>query len=169
MMPGAMQPRPRYLGTMPPSTTLLRTSRTAVIVLALARAADAQTVNWPVYGGSDDHTHFTTLSQISPANVRTLKVAWTYDTHDAFAGSEMQSNPIVVDGVLYATTPKLQVFALDAATGLATGWNPAVNANVIFALAVGGGTVYVGGEIASTIELIPSFSSSYRGTLSAIS
>ena len=29
----------------------------------------------------------------------------------------MQANPIVVDGVLYATTPKLRVIALDAATG----------------------------------------------------
>ncbi len=29
----------------------------------------------------------------------------------------MQANPIVVDGVLYATSPKLRVFALDAATG----------------------------------------------------
>ena len=73
--------------------------------------------NWPVYGGDNDHTHFTTLGQISPANVATLKVAWTYTTHDEFAGSEMQANPIVIDGVLYATTPKLHVFALDAATG----------------------------------------------------
>src|SRR5215471_2198822 len=29
----------------------------------------------------------------------------------------MQSNPIVVDGVLYATTPTLKVVAIDAATG----------------------------------------------------
>ena len=29
----------------------------------------------------------------------------------------MQANPVVIGGVLYATTPKLQVFALDAATG----------------------------------------------------
>ncbi len=70
-----------------------------------------------MYGGNDDHTHYTTLSQISPANVKKLKVAWTYATHDEFNGSEMQSNPVVIDGVLYATTPKLQVFALDAATG----------------------------------------------------
>lgn len=76
-----------------------------------------QTVNWPVYGGSDDHTHYTTLGQITPANVKRLKVAWTYETHDEFAGSEMQTNPVVIDGVLYGTTPKLQVFALDAATG----------------------------------------------------
>jgi len=80
-------------------------------------AAQPRTVDWPVYGGSDDHTHYTTLDQISPANVKRLRVAWTYDTHDAFTGSEMQANSIVVDGVLYATTPKLQVFALDAATG----------------------------------------------------
>ena len=83
---------------------------------ATARA-DRRDADWPVYGGSDDHTHYSTLGQISPANVAKLKVAWTYETHDEFAGSEMQANPIVVDGVLYATTPKLQVFALDAATG----------------------------------------------------
>jgi quinoprotein glucose dehydrogenase len=44
-------------------------------------------------------------------------VAWTYDTKDAFQGSEMQSNPVIVDGVLYAMTPKQHAFALDAATG----------------------------------------------------
>ena len=82
-----------------------------------ASAARAQNADWPVYHGNDDHTHYSTLSQISPANVKQLKVAWTFDTGDAFAGSEMQANPIVIDGVLYATTPKLQVIALDAATG----------------------------------------------------
>ncbi|MBY0488667.1 MAG: pyrroloquinoline quinone-dependent dehydrogenase [Gemmatimonadaceae bacterium] len=97
-------------------------TRRLVPALALAVAlapslAAAQTVNWPVYHGNDDHTHYSTLAQITPANVKRLKVAWTFDTKDAFAGSEMQANPIVIDGVLYATTPKLQVFALDAATG----------------------------------------------------
>jgi quinoprotein glucose dehydrogenase len=80
-------------------------------------AAAQSTANWPVYGGSDDHSHYSTLDQISPANVKQLKVAWTYDTRDAFAGSEMQTNPVVIDGVLYGTSPKLRVFALDAATG----------------------------------------------------
>ena len=46
-----------------------------------------------------------------------LKVAWSYETHDEFTGSEMQSNPIVVDGVMYFTSPKLRVIALDAASG----------------------------------------------------
>lgn len=96
-----------------------RTTRVVAFLVACAgqQALAQRSANWPVYGGSDDHTHYTTLGQISPANVKQLKVAWTYDTRDAFAGSEMQTNPIVVDGVLYGTSPKLRVFALDAASG----------------------------------------------------
>jgi quinoprotein glucose dehydrogenase len=74
-------------------------------------------VDWPVYGGNSDHTHYSTIDQITPRNVSKLQVAWTYTTHDEFNGSEMQANPIVVNGVLYATSPKLRVFALDATTG----------------------------------------------------
>ncbi len=77
-----------------------------------------QSVDWPVYHGNDDHTRFVTLSQITPANVKRLRVAWTFETKDEFPGSEMQANPIVIDGVLYATTPKMQVIALNAATGV---------------------------------------------------
>ena len=80
-------------------------------------ATDSRNVDWPVYQGDDNHTHYTTLSQISPANVANLEVAWTYDTRDAFEGSEMQSNPIIIDGVLYAMSPKQRAFALDARTG----------------------------------------------------
>jgi quinoprotein glucose dehydrogenase len=92
--------------------------RFAFLLVCTASVAHAQAkVDWPVYGGNTDNTHYSTLSQITPANVAMLKVAWTYETHDEFKGSEMQSNPIVVDGVLYATSPKMRVFALDAATG----------------------------------------------------
>ncbi len=91
----------------------------ALLLLAAATAScgKSATVDWPVYQGSDEKTHYTTLSQISPENVSSLQVAWTYDTRDAFEGSEMQSNPVVIDGVLYAMSPKQRAFALDAATG----------------------------------------------------
>ncbi|HEY9226028.1 MAG TPA: PQQ-binding-like beta-propeller repeat protein [Gemmatimonadaceae bacterium] len=91
--------------------------RSVSILLGFPSVLAAQRVDWPVYGGNTDNTHYSTLSQITPANVAQLKVAWTYETRDEFKGSEMQANPIVVDGVLYATTPKMRVFALDAATG----------------------------------------------------
>jgi quinoprotein glucose dehydrogenase len=79
----------------------------------IASAAD---VGWPVNGGPDN-IRYSALRQIDPSNVARLQQAWSYDAHDAFKDSEMQSNPIVVDGMLYATTPKLRVIALDARTG----------------------------------------------------
>ena len=85
-------------------------------VAILAAAAAAADVSWPVHGGVGN-MHYSPLTQVTRANVSQLRVAWTYDSHDAFKGSEMQSNPIVVDGVLYATTPTLKVVAIDAGTG----------------------------------------------------
>jgi quinoprotein glucose dehydrogenase len=73
--------------------------------------------DWTVYGGGPESIRYSALDQINRENVARLQVAWTYDTGDAFRDSEMQCNPIVVDGVLYATTPKLRLIALDAATG----------------------------------------------------
>lgn len=72
---------------------------------------------WSSYGGNPENTHFSALKQINRNNVKQLAVAWTYDTGDASNGSQIQCNPLVVNGVLYATSPKLRVFALDAATG----------------------------------------------------
>src|SRR6266705_1534097 len=84
---------------------------TAVVLLHAAADAD-----WPVNGGVDN-IRYSALSHINRNNVAQLQVAWTYDSHDAFKGSEMQSNPIVVNGMLYATTPSMKVIALDAASG----------------------------------------------------
>ena len=72
---------------------------------------------WEAYGGGPESLRYSTLDQINRDNVGQLEVAWTYDTGDVFEGSEMQCNPIVVDGVLYATTPKMRVLALNAGTG----------------------------------------------------
>lgn len=71
---------------------------------------------WQIYGGADN-MHYSTLRQINAENVRQLNVAWTYDTGDVFDGSEMQCNPIVAGDLLFATSPKMRVFALNAATG----------------------------------------------------
>src|SRR3954471_24585356 len=87
-----------------------------VALLAIAVQAAPPDVGWTMHGGEDNIRH-SPLTQITRENVGNLRVAWTYDSHDAFKGSEMQSNPVVVGGVLYATTPTLKVIALDAATG----------------------------------------------------
>src|ERR1700729_4076255 len=73
--------------------------------------------SWPVFGGGPDNIHYSTLDQINRENVHSLQIAWTFDTGDQHPKSEMECNPIVVDGGLYATTPNGDVVALDAATG----------------------------------------------------
>jgi quinoprotein glucose dehydrogenase len=67
--------------------------------------------------GGEHNARYSPLTQIDKTNISKLQVAWRYDAGDAFTGSEMQSNPIVVGGLLYATTPTLKVVALDAASG----------------------------------------------------
>ena len=73
--------------------------------------------DWAAYGGGPANLHYSSLQQINRSNVENLRVAWTYNTGDVFRDSEMQCNPIIEHGVLYATTPKLRLIALDAATG----------------------------------------------------
>jgi quinoprotein glucose dehydrogenase len=86
-------------------------------LLPLLFASTLLAQNWSTYGGSPENTHYSALTQVNRDNVQQLKVAWTYDSGDAFKGSEMECNPIVVNGTLYATTPKLRLVALNAATG----------------------------------------------------
>src|SRR5262245_300296 len=67
--------------------------------------------DWRRFGGGPENIHYSELDQITRENVGGLEVAWSYETGDAFEGGEMQCNPIIVDGTLYATTPKVRVIA----------------------------------------------------------
>ena len=75
-----------------------------------------QNVDWPVYGGSPGGTRYSGLKQINQTNVNQLQVAWSYDAGDGAPGN-LETNPIVVDGVLYGYTTSQKVFAVNAATG----------------------------------------------------
>ena len=92
-------------------------NRKLVALCLFAGLLWADEVDWPAYGGGTDEIRYSKLDQINTKNVGRLAVAWTFDTGDAFAGSEFQCNPLVINGVLYSTTPKVNVVALDAASG----------------------------------------------------
>ena len=104
----AFIPVPAILNLLVHSTTHAQTSRTGA------------GKDWSIYGGGPQSTRYSTLKQINRQNVRNLKVAWTFDSGDGYPGSEMQCNPIIVNGVLYATTPKVNVIALNAAKAVCT-------------------------------------------------
>src|SRR5215831_13498574 len=75
--------------------------------------------DWPVYHGSSANIKYSTLDQVTPANVRNLRVAWRYSSTQASDTNttDMKSNPLIIGGTLYGLNPQLKLFALDAATG----------------------------------------------------
>jgi quinoprotein glucose dehydrogenase len=102
---------------------------TALAVLALSMSSHAALADgtpagkdWPHYNGDPGSTHYSTLDQITTANVDKLQVAWTYDTGDNAPGkvvlnADLEVNPLIIGGKLFALTPKGRVVCLDAATG----------------------------------------------------
>ena len=70
--------------------------------------------DWQFYLGSPGNTHYSVLQQIDVDNVSNLQQVWSYDTKEK---GGLETTPLMIDGVLYAYTPKQKVIALDAVTG----------------------------------------------------
>jgi alcohol dehydrogenase (cytochrome c) len=97
-----------------------------VVMLAFAVMASAQVSyerilqsatqpgNWLTYSGSYNAQRYSTLDQITRANVHRLKMAWIYQVraHDKF-----ETSPLVFDGIMYISEPPSDVTALDLRTG----------------------------------------------------
>ncbi|MGA7859324.1 MAG: PQQ-binding-like beta-propeller repeat protein, partial [Terracidiphilus sp.] len=81
---------------------------------ALAFCQAPRNSDWSVYNGGLDGDHYSRLTKINRANVHRLQQTWRFDTGEI---GGIQSNPLIVNGTLYAYTPTQKVIALDAATG----------------------------------------------------
>jgi PQQ-dependent dehydrogenase (methanol/ethanol family) len=79
-------------------------------------AADSQPGNWLTHGRTYSEQRFSPLTKITPANVGTLGLAWSYDIKSRTARG-LEATPIVVDGVLYTSGAWSHVVALEARTG----------------------------------------------------
>lgn len=75
------------------------------------------TIGWSNVGNDKGGMRYARVKQITRENVKDLKVAWTYKCGDGTSGSTIECTPIMVEGVLYLTTPRLKIVALDAGTG----------------------------------------------------
>jgi alcohol dehydrogenase (cytochrome c) len=74
---------------------------------------------WTTYNGDNSGRRFSTLSQINSTNVKTLAMAWAFPTR----GLAIKGTPLVVDGVMYITSPD-KAWALDAVSGVQLwAWN----------------------------------------------
>ncbi|MBD2755740.1 outer membrane protein assembly factor BamB family protein [Spirosoma validum] len=75
---------------------------------------------WAIYKADANSSSYSPLDQINTANVSQLRPAWTFTINDTKPGSRPGSsecNPIIVDGVLYATSAKHWAYAINAETG----------------------------------------------------
>ena len=95
----------------------------AMVVVAAACSAAPQDVTWTAYGGHFGGGRYSDLGDIGPGNVAGLVIAWTYHTGEASLEAAdkdkavFEATPIVVDGLLFVSTPFNRVIALDAETG----------------------------------------------------
>jgi alcohol dehydrogenase (cytochrome c) len=69
--------------------------------------------SWPVYHGDYSGRRHSHLTQIAPANVANLSLAWAFQTNQP---AQIKSSPLLVDGVLYFTVPD-NIWAVDARSG----------------------------------------------------
>jgi glucose dehydrogenase len=77
--------------------------------------SDKEPQNWLSYGGNYAAHRYSSLNQITPANVKNLAPAWMFPTGEVRGG--LNATPIVMDGVMYLMGPMNRVFAINAATG----------------------------------------------------
>lgn len=80
---------------------------------------------WANYGNDPGGMRYSPLRQINVENVKNLKPAWTYQSGElaTYEGTSLASKaafeatPLMVNGVLYFSTPTNRIIAIDAATG----------------------------------------------------
>jgi quinohemoprotein ethanol dehydrogenase len=77
----------------------------------------AQEVDWPYAHGNVYGQRYTSIDQITLANVSQLKPAWVFNTGTNPGGQDIEENPIEVNGVVYFPDGMSNVFAVNAATG----------------------------------------------------
>ncbi|HXG68941.1 MAG TPA: PQQ-dependent dehydrogenase, methanol/ethanol family [Blastocatellia bacterium] len=101
-----------------------RAAATKGIDDAALRNADTRAGDWLTHGRTYSEARFSPLKQINAENVKSLGLAWAFDTETTRG---LEATPIVVDGILYTTGSWSVVFAIDARTGKQLWkWDPQV-------------------------------------------
>ncbi|MGD2046806.1 MAG: PQQ-dependent dehydrogenase, methanol/ethanol family [Gemmatimonadota bacterium] len=97
-----------------PLPALARQSTQAYSPVTQDRLSNPEPENWLSYRGTQDGWGYSPLDRIDTGNVSELVPVWTLST-GVTGGHE--APPIVNDGIMYVTTPRNLVLAIDAATG----------------------------------------------------
>jgi len=92
----------------------------ALLLIINCKAQVNQDRTWSVYKADEQSSNYSPLNQITTDNVRQLQSAWTFAMHDMYDSTKpgkSECNPIIVDGIMYASSANQWAYAIDAATG----------------------------------------------------
>src|SRR3954447_25780336 len=112
---GFMQSHYRYINTQNKNYLLL-----SLLALFFYTGCQSNNRTWSMYKADEESSSYSLLTQINKENVHQLRVTWTFNPNDAFQGSRSgrsECNPIVIDGVMYATSAIHQLYAINASNG----------------------------------------------------
>src|SRR6185436_3468242 len=107
---------------------ILRVALTIALAAGLASAqvssdriakAASEPGSWLTYSGNYNGNRYSTLTQITPDNVKNLELQWVNQVLSRGNNDKWEASPLVVDGVLYTVRPPNEVVALDVVTGRA--------------------------------------------------
>ncbi len=89
-------------------------TRLILAVGAMAAVCAAEDVGWPSHRGNDAGWRYSELKEIDTANVARLAPKWMFQTK---VPGNMETTPLVMNGVMYITASSNHAFALDLRTG----------------------------------------------------
>ncbi len=111
----------------------MRSLRTSILFIAAALALSPQgaaprrqpslQVEWLYYGGDPGNSKYSPLTDVNAGNIQRLHIAWQWKHWEAplpeygTAPGFFENTPLMIDGVLYVTTPYNSIAAVDAETG----------------------------------------------------
>src|SRR3954470_6612296 len=96
---------------------------TAALDLIAATAPDTRMVEWPYYGGDQAGTKWSAADDINRATAANLEIAWSWKPGEKplpefrTQPGSFENTPLMIDNVLYISTPYNRVVALDAESG----------------------------------------------------
>jgi len=118
--------------SVPDNPALARSQRSSVdravcplfqLLFCLPILAADRAVEWPFYHGDQAGTHYSSLTEINASNVAQLKQAWVWKTGETplkefgTRPGMFENTPLMIDNILYVTTPYNKIVALDAESG----------------------------------------------------
>lgn len=91
-----------------------------ILFYAGCKTAKKQSRTWGVYKADLNSSSFSPLKQVNKVNVKQLDLAWTFRFQDAPVGAKTarsESNPIVIDGVMFISSARNRIYAINAGNG----------------------------------------------------